>query len=44
MTTMNLQHLREWIGRTEQRTDHATPVPVAAMSATLDRDDPDYCD
>jgi len=32
---------REWIGRTEQRADHATPVPVAAMSATLDRDDPE---
>jgi 3-methylfumaryl-CoA hydratase len=41
MTTMNLQHLREWIGRTEQRADTATPVPVAAMSATLDRDDPE---
>lgn len=35
-----LEHLREWIGRTEQRNDDATGAPVAALSATLDRDDP----
>ena len=33
-------HLEEWIGRTESRTDLVTPVPVAALAATLDRDDP----
>jgi 3-methylfumaryl-CoA hydratase len=33
-------HLKEWIGRTETRTDVVTAVPVAALAATLDRDDP----
>ena len=34
------QPLEHWIGRTESRTDLVTPVPVAALAATLDRDDP----
>ncbi len=38
-TAMDLQHLRDWIGRTERRSDEVTAMPVAAMSATLDRDD-----
>ena len=29
-----------WIGRTEERADTVTPVPVAALAAALDRDDP----
>ena len=37
---MDLDHLRDWIGRTEQRSDDVTAAPVAALSATLDRDDP----
>ena len=36
---MDLQHLREWIGRVERRTDAVAVAPIAAMSATLDRDD-----
>ncbi len=36
----HLDHLRNWIGRTEQRIDLATGAPLAALSATLDRDDP----
>ena len=36
---MELDNLRDWIGRTEQRTDDITAMPVAALSATLDRDD-----
>ncbi len=36
---MELDKLRDWIGRTEQRTDDITAMPVAALSATLDRDD-----
>ncbi|OYU99139.1 MAG: acyl-CoA dehydrogenase [Burkholderiales bacterium PBB5] len=36
---MDLDNLRDWIGRTEQRTDDITAMPVAALSATLDRDD-----
>lgn len=38
--SLNLDHLREWIGKTESQTDHITSVPIAALSATLDRDDP----
>ncbi len=37
---MDLNHLREWVGRTETRIDQATAAPIAALSATLDRDDP----
>ena len=32
--------LREWIGRTELAADEVTSAPIAALSATLDRDDP----
>lgn len=35
---MDLQHLTDWVGRTETRTDQVTPTPVAALAATLDRD------
>lgn len=35
-----LDHLRDWIDRTEKRTDRVTGTPLAALSATLDRDDP----
>jgi 3-methylfumaryl-CoA hydratase len=31
---------RDWIGRTERRVDRITAAPLAALSATLDRDDP----
>ena len=37
---MDLDHLRSWIGRQETLEDVVTPVPVRALSATLDRDDP----
>lgn len=36
----DLTHLRDWIGRQESRTDNLTATPVAALAATLDRDDP----
>jgi 3-methylfumaryl-CoA hydratase len=32
--------LKSWIGRHEVAQDSVTPVPIAALSATLDRDDP----
>jgi len=38
--TLDVEHLRQWIGRTETRRDVATAVPVQALAATLDRDDP----
>jgi 3-methylfumaryl-CoA hydratase len=37
---LNLDYLREWRGKTESRSDEVTPAPIAALSATLDRDDP----
>ncbi len=36
--------LASWVGRTEQRADRVTPVPLAALAATLDRDDPPPAD
>jgi 3-methylfumaryl-CoA hydratase len=41
---MDVDQFREWIGRTETRTDLVTAAPVAALSATLDRDDPEPAD
>jgi len=32
--------IAEWIGRTESRSDTVTAGPIAALSATLDREDP----
>lgn len=37
---MDADILRQWIGRTERRVDRIRSWPVAALSATLDRDDP----
>jgi len=37
---IDIDHLRSWIGREEVTEDVITPVPVAALAATLDRDDP----
>jgi 3-methylfumaryl-CoA hydratase len=39
-TSHDLDTLRDWIGRTEQRGDDVTAAPLHALSATLDRDDP----
>ena len=35
-----IDHLKEWIGRAELQSDEITAVPLAMLSATLDRDDP----
>lgn len=40
MTELDVDHLRSWIGRQETLQDHVTRFPMAALSATLDRDDP----
>ena len=37
---VDLPRLREWLGRSETRFDIVTAVPLAALSATLDREDP----
>ncbi|NMG05176.1 FAS1-like dehydratase domain-containing protein [Azoarcus taiwanensis] len=34
----NINELQQWIGRSEEATDHIVPVPVVAMAATLDRE------
>ena len=38
--TLDVDSLKGWIGRTESRSDQLALTPVAAMSATLDREDP----
>jgi 3-methylfumaryl-CoA hydratase len=40
MTQLDVDHLRSWIGKQETLHDQVTRFPVAALSATLDRDDP----
>jgi 3-methylfumaryl-CoA hydratase len=40
MTELDVDHLRSWIGKQETLLDQATRFPIAALSATLDRDDP----
>ncbi len=37
---VDLDHLREWVGRGERRVEQFCAAPIAALSATLDRDDP----
>lgn len=36
---LDIDHLRQWIGRTEQLHDQVTAAPLRALTATLDRDD-----
>jgi 3-methylfumaryl-CoA hydratase len=38
--SLDIEHLRTWIGRSEVTHDTATAAPVRALSATLDREDP----
>ena len=40
MTELDVAHLRSWIGKQETLQDQVTRFPIAALSATLDRDDP----
>jgi 3-methylfumaryl-CoA hydratase len=41
---VDLNRLREWVGREETRVDLVTAAPIAALSATLDREDPEPTD
>jgi 3-methylfumaryl-CoA hydratase len=34
---IDIDHLRSWIGREEVAEDVITPIPVAALAATLGR-------
>jgi 3-methylfumaryl-CoA hydratase len=36
---IDIERLRAWVGRTESSVDTVTAAPIAALSATLDRDD-----
>jgi 3-methylfumaryl-CoA hydratase len=36
---MDLDNLRQWVGRTDLHSDQVTATAIAALSATLDRDD-----
>ena len=38
--TVDIDALRKWVGRTETADDIVSAFPVAALGATLDRDDP----
>ncbi|HEY0181413.1 MAG TPA: MaoC family dehydratase N-terminal domain-containing protein [Rhodopila sp.] len=40
MTALDVDHLRSWIGQQETLHDQVTRFPIAALAATLDRDDP----
>lgn len=37
--TLDIEHLRTWIGRTELAADSAATTPIRALAAALDRDD-----
>ena len=37
---MHLEDLKQWVGKTETLEDHVSLAPIAALAATLDRDDP----
>ncbi len=37
---LDIAYLQQWVGKTATRPDQVTPVPVAALASTLDRDDP----
>ncbi len=37
--TIDIEHLRTWIGKSETKTDTLHPGPLAGLAATLDRDE-----
>src|SRR5690348_3326252 len=39
--SLDIASLQSWVGKTETRTDQITTAPIAALSATFDRDDPE---
>jgi len=42
--SVDIDHLRRWIGQTETRTERIAPFRANALAATLDRNDPPYDD
>lgn len=41
---MDVGHLEQWIGKSETYLERITPFPSNALSATLDREYPEYCE
>ena len=39
--TLDINQLRQWIGRTQDISDVVSAAPLACLNATLDRDDPE---
>jgi 3-methylfumaryl-CoA hydratase len=33
---LGIEHLQQWVGKTETRSDQVAPAPIAALAATLD--------
>jgi 3-methylfumaryl-CoA hydratase len=42
--SLDLAHLRQWVGRSETREERIAPFPSNALAATLDRADPVYAE
>jgi 3-methylfumaryl-CoA hydratase len=42
--SVDVEHLKQWVGRTEVRTGRLDPFPATALAATLDREDPEFTD
>lgn len=42
MSEINIDHLRDWQGRSEEQSDLIAAFPANALAATLDRDDAEY--
>lgn len=40
---MSFDHLKDWIGRTEEQADVATPAPLVGLAAMLDHVEPPWC-
>jgi 3-methylfumaryl-CoA hydratase len=40
--SLDLEHLRQWVGRSETRRERLAPFPADALAATFDRDDAPY--
>ena len=37
--SLDMAHIRQWVGRTEERTERLAPFPATALAATLNRND-----
>ena len=42
--SVDIEHLKQWVGKTEVRTERIGTFPANALAATLDREDPPYTD